>query len=306
MKLAMVGLGKMGRGMTERLIQQGHSVVGFDLTPDIVQEVASKGAIPASSLEDAVAKLDTSPRIVWVMVPAGDPVGAILEQLKPPLSPGDIIIDGGNSHYKDSVQRGLVLGEKGIRFLDTGVSGGVWGLINGFNLMTGGDKDAYQIVEPIYKSLAAEGGTMYIGPSGSGHFTKMVHNGIEYGMMQAYAEGFDLIRAKEEYHIDLAKLSRLWMNGSVVRSWLLELAGNALEEDPNLDSVSPIVVDSGEGRWTVVEAIDLAVPIPVISLSLQTRFSSRQKDQFGLRLLSALRHQFGGHAVRRESDKQQL
>jgi 6-phosphogluconate dehydrogenase len=302
MKLAMVGLGKMGMGMTERLIQKGHTVVGYDLAAATVEVARSKGAVPATTFEEIVAKLE-SPRIVWVMVPAGEPVGATIRALMPLLEAGDIVIDGGNSHYKDSMERAQMLAEQGIRFLDTGVSGGVWGLVNGFNLMIGGEQAAFDIVEPIYKDLAAEGGYMRVGPVGSGHFTKMVHNGIEYGMMQAYAEGYDLIRAKTEFNVDLAKLTRLWMNGSVVRSWLLELAGNALEEDPNLDMVSPIVMDSGEGRWTVVEAIDLSVPIPVITLSLQTRFRSRQKDMFGARLLSALRNQFGGHPVRKEGEE---
>jgi 6-phosphogluconate dehydrogenase len=301
MKLAMVGLGKMGMGMTERLLQKGHTVVAFDLVPATVQTAADKGAVPATTFEEIAAKLE-SPRIVWIMVPAGDPVGETIRQLEPLLSPGDVVIDGGNSHYKDSIERASMLAAKGIHFLDTGVSGGVWGLVNGFNLMIGGDANAFELVEPIYKDLAAAGGYMLVGPSGSGHYVKMIHNGIEYGMMQAYAEGYDLIRAKTEFNVDLAKLTRLWMNGSVIRSWLLELAGNALEEDPNLEWVSPMVLDSGEGRWTVVEAIDLSVPIPVISLSLQTRFRSRQKDMFGARLLSALRNQFGGHPVRKEGE----
>lgn len=304
MKLAMVGLGKMGMGITERLIQQGHSVVGFDLSADVVQKAVDKGAIPALTLQEVVAKLDESPRIVWIMVPAGDPVGKVLDVIAPLLTAGDIVIEGGNSHYKDSIKRAGELAAKGVYLLDTGVSGGVWGLVNGFNLMIGGDTKAFAVVEPIYKALSAEGGYLHVGPSGSGHFTKMIHNGIEYGMMQAYAEGFDLIRAKKEFNIDLAKVSRLWQNGSVVRSWLLELAGNALEVDPNLDQVSHMVQDSGEGRWTVVEAIDLSVPIPVLSLALQTRFRSRQQDMFGNRLLSALRNQFGGHPVKKEGEKQ--
>lgn len=302
MKLAMVGLGKMGMGISERLIQQGHSVIGYDLSPDIVASAAKKGAEPALTLEEMIEKLDASPRIVWIMVPAGDPVRFVLEAITPMLSAGDIVIEGGNSHYKDSIKRASQLKQLGILLLDTGVSGGIWGLVNGFNLMVGGDSAAFAIVEPIYQALAAEGGYLHVGPSGSGHFTKMIHNGIEYGMMQAYAEGFDLIRAKTEFDIDTAKVARLWQNGSVVRSWLLELAGNALEHDPDLEQVSPMVQDSGEGRWTVVEAIDLAVPIPVISLSLQTRFRTRQQDMFGNRMLSALRNQFGGHPVKKEGE----
>lgn len=299
MKLGIVGLGKMGMGITERLVKNGHTVIGYDLLPELVQQAVSRGAGGAESLQDLVAKLDT-PRIVWVMVPAGDPVGAILQPLATLLGEGDIIIEGGNSHYKDTVERSTMLRFKGIRLVDAGVSGGVWGLVNGFNLMIGGEEEAFRIIEPIFKDLAAEGGYMRVGDSGAGHFVKMIHNGIEYGMMQAYAEGLELIRAKTEYGVDLGKLSRLWMNGSVIRSWLLELAGNALEEDPNLDWVSDSVTDSGEGRWTVVESIDLAVPIPVISLALQVRFRTRMSDRFSARLLSALRNQFGGHAVRRE------
>jgi 6-phosphogluconate dehydrogenase len=304
MKLAMVGLGRMGMGITERLIQNGHSVVGYDLSPAVVQTAVDKGAIPALTLQEVIERLDESPRIVWIMVPAGDPVGAILDVITPLLSAGDIVIEGGNSHYKDSIKRATELAAKGVHLLDTGVSGGVWGLVNGFNLMIGGDPKAFAVVEPIYKALSAEGGYLHVGPSGSGHFTKMIHNGIEYGMMQAYAEGFDLMRAKKDFNIDLGQVARLWQNGSVVRSWLLELAGNALEVDPDLDMVSPMVQDSGEGRWTVVEAIDLSVPIPVISLSLQTRFRTRQQDMFGNRLLSALRNQFGGHPVKKEGEKQ--
>jgi 6-phosphogluconate dehydrogenase len=300
MKLAMVGLGKMGMGMTERLVQKGHSVIGSDLSQDLVGTAVSKGAIGSISLEDAVAKLDAKPRVIWVMVPAGDAVAAILQQLALLLEEGDIIIDGGNSYYKDSIERATMLRYKGISFLDTGVSGGIWGLVNGFNLMTGGDEDAFRKVEPIYQALAQEGGYLYVGPSGSGHFVKMVHNGIEYGMMQAYAEGFELIQSKTEFNADLTTLARLWMNGSVIRSWLLELAGNALENDPQLDWVDSDVADSGEGRWTVLESIDQAVPLPVITLALQARFRSRQKDTFGNRLLSALRNQFGGHPVRRK------
>jgi 6-phosphogluconate dehydrogenase len=300
MKLAMIGLGKMGMGLAERLIRHGHRVVGYDLMPEAVVRAQSAGAIPAASIEDAVLKLDSSPRIVWLMVPAGDPVGMILQQLATLLGQGDIIIEGGNSYYKESVERATMLRYKGIYLLDTGVSGGIWGLKNGFNLMVGGDPGAFAAVEPIYRDLAPEGGCGHVGPSGAGHFVKMIHNGIEYGMMQALAEGLELIRAKSEFDVDLAGLTRLWMHGSVIRSWLLELAGNALAEDVDLDWTDAKVTDSGEGRWTVAESIEQAVPLPVITLALQMRFRSRQEDSFAARLLSALRHQFGGHNVRRE------
>ncbi len=299
MKLAVVGLGKMGMGITERLVQHGHEVVGSDINPESVAQAGDKGAITAQTLEKAIQLLDTRPRIVWVMVPAGDPVGTILQQLAFLLGDGDIIIEGGNSFYKDTMERSTTLLSKGIRMLDAGVSGGIWGLKEGFNLMIGGDPKAFAAAEPIFEALAPPNGYRLIGDSGAGHFVKMVHNGIEYGMMQALAEGLELIRAKKQYNIDLAGLCRLWMNGSVIRSWLLELAGNALEDDPDLAWVDPAVTDSGEGRWTVVESIDLAVPIPVITLALQVRFRSRLTEHFGARLLSALRHQFGGHTVRK-------
>jgi 6-phosphogluconate dehydrogenase len=289
----------MGMGIAERLIQHGHQVIGSDISPGSLAQAESKGARTAPTLEKAIKLLDTKPRIVWIMVPAGDPVGTILQQLIVLLGEGDIIIEGGNSFYKDTVERATMLSHKGIRLLDAGVSGGIWGLKEGFNLMIGGSADAFHEVEPIFEALAPPGGYQRIGDSGAGHFVKMVHNGIEYGMMQAMAEGLELIRAKKQYDIDLAGLTRLWMNGSVIRSWLLELAGNALEDDPNLEWVDPAVTDSGEGRWTVVESIDLAVPIPVITLALQVRFRSRLTEHFGARLLSALRHQFGGHTVRK-------
>jgi len=301
MKLAMIGLGRMGLGITERLIQHRHQVVGYDLAPEAVARAEVAGAIPALSVEDAVAKLDTSPRIVWLMLPAGEGVGIILQELATLLDSGDIIIEGGNSYYKESMERATMLRYKGIHMLDTGVSGGIWGVHKGFNLMVGGDPEAFAAVEPIYQALAPQGGYQLVGPSGTGHFVKMVHNGIEYGIMEAIAEGFELIRAKQEFEIDLARLVQLWMNGSVIRSWLLELAGHALAEDANLDWVDARVVDSGEGRWTVMESIDQAIPLPVITLALQMRFRSRQEESFAARLLSALRHQFGGHQVNRES-----
>jgi 6-phosphogluconate dehydrogenase len=302
MKLAMVGLGKMGMGLARRLVASGHQVVGFSRTPDTVREAESYGVIPAFSLEEAVSKLDSSPRIVWLMLPAGETISAMLQQLVALLGEGDIIVEGGNSHYKQSIERATMLRYKGIHMLDAGVSGGIWGLENGFNLMIGGDENAYETLIPVFEALAPPGGYQRVGPSGAGHFAKMVHNGIEYGMMEAIAEGFEVLAAKEEFDFDLGALSRLWMNGSVIRSWLLELTGNVLEEDPALDWVEPYVVDSGEGRWTVVEAIDLDVPLPVITLALQMRFRSRQDNSYAARLLAALRNQFGGHAVRRREE----
>ena len=302
MKLAMIGLGKMGLNMTTRLLRGGHEVVAFDLSPEAVKAAAEQGAVGAASLEDVVAKLASSPRILWVMVPAGDPVTLTLQELAGLLDGGDIIIEGGNSNYKDSMERAQQLRYKGIQMLDVGVSGGIWGLTEGFNLMAGGDHEAFDAVEPILKSLAPEGGYAYIGPSGAGHFVKMVHNGIEYGMMEAIAEGFEVIGAKEEFEVDLAGLARLWQSGSVIRSWLLELTGNVYKDDPNLEWIEPFVPDSGEGRWTVEESIDLAVPVPVIALALQMRFRSRQDSSHAARLLAALRNQFGGHAVKRPED----
>jgi 6-phosphogluconate dehydrogenase len=300
MKLAMVGLGKMGMGMTKRLLAHGQQVVALDINQESVKAAEAAGAIGAQSLSDAISKLDSSPRVVWLMLPAGDITGQALQEIALLLGEGDIVIDGGNSNYKQSTERASLLRYKGIHMLDAGVSGGIWGEANGFNLMIGGEAEAFEAVQSIFEALAQQDGYMHIGPSGSGHFVKMVHNGIEYGMMQAIAEGFELMAAKHEFGIDLAKLSKLWMNGSVVRSWLLELAGNALESDANLDWVEPHVEDSGEGRWTVEEGIDLAVPLPVITLSLQTRFRSRQKDSYTARMLSALRNQFGGHAIQRK------
>ncbi len=302
MKLAMVGLGKMGMGLARRLVAGGHQVVGFSRTPDTVREAEGYGVIPAFSLEEAVNKLDTSPRIVWLMLPAGETISTTLQQLVALLGEGDIVVEGGNSHYKQSIERATMLRYKGIHMLDAGVSGGIWGLKNGFNLMIGGDENAYETLVPIFEALAPPGGYQRVGPSGAGHFAKMVHNGIEYGMMEAIAEGFEILAAKEEFGFDLEALSRLWMNGSVIRSWLLELTGNVLEEDPALDWVEPYVVDSGEGRWTVIEAIDLDVPLPVITLALQMRFRSRQDNSYAARLLAALRNQFGGHAVRRREE----
>lgn len=300
MKLAMIGLGKMGMGMTRRLLAKKQQVVAFDIGADAVKSAESAGAIPAASLEHAVRLLDKKPRVIWLMLPAGDPTATTLQEIVAMLGEGDIVIEGGNSNYKQSMERAHMLRFKGIHMLDAGVSGGIWGEANGFNLMVGGDEDAFDHIKPALEALAQKDGYMRVGPSGAGHFVKMVHNGIEYGMMQAIAEGFELMAAKHEFGINLAALSSLWMNGSVVRSWLLELSGRALEEDANLDWVEPYVEDSGEGRWTVEESIELRVPLPVIALSLQMRFRSRQKDSYSARLLAALRNQFGGHAIQRK------
>jgi len=303
MKIAMIGLGKMGMGMTRRLVAHKHQVIVFDVNADSIKDAVKAGAIGANSLENCVERLDSKTRIVWLMLPAGEITSSTLQQLAGLLGEGDIVIDGGNSNYKQSMERASMLHYKGIRMLDVGVSGGIWGEANGFNLMVGGERAAYEEAAVIFKALAPKDGFQRVGPSGAGHFVKMVHNGIEYGMMQSIAEGFELMQAKHEFELNLADLSKLWMNGSVVRSWLLELAGRALEEDSNLDWVEPYVEDSGEGRWTVEEGIDLSVPLPIITLSLQMRFRSRQIDSFGARLLAALRNQFGGHKVHSKQGK---
>jgi len=298
MELGMIGLGRMGANMVQRLLGGGHRVVAYDRNPEATRAVETVGAQPASSLED-LAKTLSEPRAVWIMVPAGDPVDQTIEGLLPNLSRGDIIVDGGNSYYKDSVRRARELSGKGIRFLDAGTSGGIWGLKVGYCLMVGGEEDAFGAVEPAFKTLAPEDGYAHVGPGGAGHFVKMVHNGIEYGMMQAYAEGFEILQASS-FDFDLHKLAGLWNHGSVVRSWLLELAENAFEKDPQLSGIQGYVDDSGEGRWTVFEAIDEDVPAPAIALSLMARFRSRQEESFGAKVLAALRNEFGGHAVRRK------
>lgn len=287
MQLGIVGLGRMGAAMRERLRRGGHEVTGFDLNAE-VSDVASLGGL--------VDGLD-APRVVWLMAPAGEATEALVEELAGLLDAGDTLVDGGNSLYKDSIRRGEMLAERGIRFLDAGVSGGIWGLENGFCVMVGGDRDAFEAVEPAIATLAPEDGYLHVGPSGSGHYVKMIHNGIEYGLMQAYAEGFDLLGAYDE-DLDLHAIAELWQHGSVVRSWLLELAGRALADDPGLERLQPYVEDSGEGRWTAIEAVERGVPAGVITGSLFARFASRDQGAFGLRMLAALRQQFGGHAVR--------
>ena len=300
MELGMIGLGRMGGNMTQRLLRAGHRVVVYDPQVEAVQSLTREGAAGADSLHDLVEQL-TPPRAVWVMVPAGEATASAIDTLADSLSPGDTVIDGGNSNYKDSIRRAETLAGKGLSFLDAGTSGGIWGLAEGYSMMIGGDEAAFRRLEPIFQSLAPgpDRGYGHVGPAGAGHFVKMVHNGIEYGLMQAYAEGFELMNAKQEFNLDLARISQIWRHGSVVRSWLLDLTAAALEEDHGLDAIQAYVEDSGEGRWTVQEAIDLNVPTPVISLSLQARFRSRQDQPFGAKLLAAMRNQFGGHAVRK-------
>ena len=300
MELGMIGLGRMGGNMTQRLLNGGHSVVAYD--PDVVarQAAMSAGAVGAASIEELVSLLSPR-RAVWVMVPAGEITDETINTLSELLSPGDTIIDGGNSNYKDTMRRAAAVEERGIAMLDAGTSGGIWGLAEGYSLMVGGDADAYSRLEPIFRTLAPGDGIGYgrVGPSGSGHFVKMVHNGIEYGMMQAFAEGFELMDAKHDLELDLAQIAHIWRYGSVVRSWLLDLTAAALDEDANLEGIEAYVEDSGEGRWTLEESIDLAIPIPVIAASLQTRFRSRQDSPFGAKMLAAMRNQFGGHSIRR-------
>lgn len=301
MQLGMVGLGKMGANMTTRLLRGGHTVAVFDRNADVVATAAADGARGAASLAELVGKLD-APRAVWVMVPSGDATESTIMALAGELSAGDTIIDGGNSNYKDSMRRGVTLAQRGIAFVDAGTSGGVWGLKEGYALMIGGDATAIERLAPIFSTLApaADRGWARVGPSGAGHFTKMVHNGIEYGMMQAYAEGFSILQHKSELSLDLAQVAELWRHGSVVRSWLLDLTALALKENPGMKGIAPYVSDSGEGRWTVAEAIDLDVAAPVITLSLLQRLRSRDTDSYSDKLLSAMRNQFGGHAIKPE------
>ena len=300
MEIAMIGLGKMGANMTTRLLRDGHRVVAFDLNEPAILAAEKEGADGARTLEEVVSSLET-PRSVWVMVPAGTPTESTVMTLAELLSPGDIIIDGGNSNYKDTVRRAEALKEKGIYFVDVGTSGGVWGLAEGYSMMVGGDSAAVEQIRPVLETLApgAELGWGHVGPSGSGHFVKMVHNGIEYGLMQAYAEGFEIMRAKEEFDLDMHQIAEIWRFGSVVRSWLLDLTANALAEDQELSDIKGWVADSGEGRWTVFEAVDLDVPAPVITASLQARFISRQEESYAAKILAAMRNQFGGHAVKK-------
>jgi len=298
MQLAMIGLGRMGSGMTVRLLQGGHQVVVFDRTADAIAALTGKGATGASSLEDLGQKLK-APRIFWLMIPAGAPIDDTIQRLSAVLSPGDIIVDGGNSNYKDSMRRAETLRTQQVEFLDCGTSGGIWGLKVGFNLMVGGNEAVFKQVDPIFRTLAPPDGYAYVGPSGAGHYAKMVHNGIEYSMLQSYAEGFEILKAAP-FGFDLIQLTRLWNHGSVIRSWLLELAEDAFERDPDLAHIKGYVEDSGEGRWTLDEALDHAVPAPALAMSLFMRYRSRQDDSFSAKVLAALRNEFGGHPVRTE------
>jgi len=301
MKLGLIGLGKMGDFMNQRLLNGGHKTVVYDRGAEAVQTAAGYGSTPSTSLADMVSKM-SKPRAIWLMIPAGAPTESTVEELIGILEPGDIIIDGGNSNYKDSIRRAEKVKEKGLNFVDVGTSGGVWGLKEGYSMMVGGDKAVVDSLAPIFQTLAPapDQGWGYVGPHGAGHYVKMIHNGIEYGMMQAYAEGFEIMKAKSEMNLDLYQISEIWRYGSVVRSWLLDLIANALKDDANLTTIKPWVADSGEGRWTVDEAIDHDVPAPVITLSLMMRFVSRQDDSYSAKLLAAMRNQFGGHATKRE------
>ena len=303
MEIGMIGLGRMGSNMARRLLEGGHRVAVYDALKTAVSRLVAEGAEGVDSLTTLVSKL-SPPRVVWVMVPSGEITENTIDDLSKVMAKGDTIIDGGNSNYRDSMRRGAALEHKGIHLLDAGTSGGIWGLKEGYCLMIGGDADAYRRLKPIFQTLApgADRGYGRVGPSGSGHFVKMVHNGIEYGLMQAYAEGFELMQAKEEFELDLAQISEMWRYGSVVRSWLLDLAAASLQEDPELQEVQSYVEDSGEGRWTVEESIELAVPLPVITQAVQARFRSRQENPFAGRMLAALRNQFGGHAVRKSGE----
>jgi 6-phosphogluconate dehydrogenase len=301
MQLAMIGLGKMGANMTQRLLEGGHQVAVYDRSADAVRASAQIGATPCASLEDVVKAL-APPRAVWVMVPSGAPTIDTIAKLGALLSAGDAVIDGGNSYWKDGQAQAKELAAKGIQLVDAGTSGGVWGLKVGYCLMVGGDKATCERLEPIFKTLAPPDGYMYVGPPGAGHFVKMVHNGIEYAMLQAYGEGFEIISASEfGAGVDLGKLSHLWNQGSVIRSWLLELAELAFANDPKLDKIKGYVDDTGEGRWTVKDSIDLSVPAPTLALSLMMRFRSRQDDSFSAKVIAALRNEFGGHAVHPEA-----
>ncbi len=302
MDIAMIGLGKMGANMATRLLQGGHHVVAFDLSEEAIQRAEATGMEGARTLDEVVEKL-SAPRVVWMMVPAGAPTEATVTALSERLSAGDVIVDGGNSNYKDTMRRAKLLAEQGLHYVDVGTSGGVWGLKEGYSMMAGGSDEALALLRPALETLAPtpDTGWGHVGPVGSGHFVKMVHNGIEYGLMQAYAEGFELMKAKTKFDVDLHQVAEIWRYGSVVRSWLLDLTADALADNPTLDGIAAYVPDSGEGRWTVMEAIDLACSIPVITMALQRRFRSREEAPFGDKLLSAMRNQFGGHAIKEEA-----
>jgi 6-phosphogluconate dehydrogenase len=305
MELGMVGLGRMGANMSERLVQGGHRVVGYDRDAGAVSRVTSVGAGGADSLENLAGKLTGKPRAIWIMVPSGAPVDDTIAALIPRLTKGDILIDGGNSNYKDTQRRAASVKAQGFQFVDVGTSGGIWGLKEGYSMMVGGDKPTVDYLRPLLETLAPgkDLGWGHVGTSGAGHFVKMVHNGIEYGMMQAYAEGFAILKKKNEFALDMHQVSEIWRTGSVVRSWLLDLLSIALKENVEMAGIAPYVADSGEGRWTVAEAIDLDVPAPVITLSLLQRLTSRDTDSYADKLLAAMRNQFGGHAVKAAAKK---
>lgn len=298
MKIGFIGLGKMGGNMVQRLLNNGHEIVAFAQTAESVKKAEKKGAIGAGSLQDLVDKLK-KPRVIWLMVPAGEATEKTISQITPLLEKGDILIDGGNSFYKDSLRRADELQKAGIFFLDAGTSGGIWGLKIGYCLMIGGDKDIFDKLEPVFKSLAPENGYAHVGPHGAGHFVKMMHNGIEYAMLQGYAEGFEIMNAKKEFNLNLGEIASLWNHGSVIRSWLLELAEKVFKKEPDLNSICGYVEDSGEGRWTVEEAIEKNISAPVITLSLMQRFLSRQEESFSAKVIAALRNEFGGHVVKK-------
>jgi len=303
MELGMVGLGKMGGFMTERLLRGGHRVVAYDRTPSVVQGLVGKGARGADTLDKMVAQLK-APRVVWLMVPSGAPVDQTIEQLLAHLAEGDTIIDGGNSYYKDTMRRGAALAQKKINFVDSGTSGGVWGLKEGYSMMVGGDAELIKRISPIFQTLAPgpDKGWGRVGPTGSGHFVKMVHNGIEYAIMQAYAEGLDLLRHKKEFNLDLLQIGKIWQYGSVIRSWLLDLTVDALSKNPTLEGIAAYVTDSGEGRWTVIEGVELGVALPAISSALDNRFRSQDPEPFANKLLAMMRNEFGGHEVKKTAN----
>jgi 6-phosphogluconate dehydrogenase len=304
MDIIMVGLGRMGGNMARRLLHGGHKVTGYNRSTHLTRQLETEqGFTPAFSLDEALSKLP-EPRAVWIMVPAGAATESVVNELANRLSPGEIIIDGGNTFYKDDLRRAAALKERGIFYVDVGTSGGVWGLKEGYSLMVGGEKEPVKRLRPIFETLAPapDQGWGHVGPHGAGHFVKMVHNGIEYGMMEAYAEGFEILRAKKDFNLDLHQIAEIWRFGSVVRSWLLDLAALALANDPELSEIKGWVADSGEGRWTVFEAIDQDVPAPVITLALQMRLASRQDESYAAKLLAAMRNEFGGHAVKREEN----
>jgi 6-phosphogluconate dehydrogenase len=302
MQLGLIGLGKMGANMNQRILKGGHQTVVFNRSPGPVQAAVEAGALGATTIADLVSKLD-APRAVWIMVPAGATTEDMVETLIGLLSPGDTIIDGGNSNYRDTIRRAAHVAQHNLHYVDCGTSGGIWGITEGYSLMIGGEKEPVERLRPIFETLAPapNQGWGHVGPSGAGHFVKMVHNGIEYGMMQAFAEGFEIMKGKSEFNMDMHQIAEIWRYGSVVRSWLLDLTARALEVDADLSDIAPWVADSGEGRWTVAEAIDQDIPAPVITLSLMMRFVSRQDDSYGARMLAAMRNQFGGHAVKKDA-----